>query len=387
MDDTWRSPLHGRYGVDGSEGMKDGCVTAVEFEPIAAAYGSIRQGIGLTDYSHYGKFELSGPAALDLVNRANLADISRLAINKMTSSLMLKEDGSVLCDAYVVNQGTSYLLLTEGVHHATVAALLGSEADGVGGPVTVVDQTRELALIGLDGPFAWELLKDLVGVKVLGMRYLEVVTGQVIDQVPFTLLRAGKTGEFGYLLLVDAGQVGRLWERLLDAGRDYQARPCGFEVIDLCKIENRFLNMHREGALAANALELNCRVMVGREKDDYLGREAVEEVLRTGPRRRLIGLAVNGETNGPEDHAPVCGSEILYQGECIGILANTSYSFGLSQQIGLGLLDTRYAYVGLDYELQSQGTTWPIRTLSAPFLLNRSLSVRPQEDSYHTAKG
>jgi aminomethyltransferase len=374
----------------GHDGSRDGCITAGAFDSLRIESGRLRRGIGLVDYSHYGKFRLDGPTALDLLNRVNLADISRLAINKMTSSLMLKGDGSVLCDAYVVNQGANYLLLTEGVAPAAVGAVLEQEGQEVGGSVQVTDRTRDLALVGLDGPYAWELLKDLIGVRILGTRYLEVVEDQAIDQIPLSILRAGKTGEFGYLLLVDAGNARGLWERLLAAGRDYEVQPCGYEAIELCKIENRFVNMHREGALAANALELNCRVMVDREKDDYVGREATVAAMQSGPRRRLIGLALTSEegaevpalTPGAEVPALTPGAEVFSQGKCIGTLANAAYSFGLSQHIGLGFLDAGYAYVGLDYEVQTQGMTWPVRTVSAPFILNKSLSVRPQEDSY-----
>ncbi len=38
--------------------------------------------------------------------------------------------------------------------------------------------TTDIGLIGLDGPFSWELLKDLIGVKILGLRFLEMLENQ-----------------------------------------------------------------------------------------------------------------------------------------------------------------------------------------------------------------
>ena len=182
---------------------------------------------------------------------------------------MLRPDGRVLCDVYVLNQGGSYLLLTEGAPPDSVGAAIAQSCQAVDASEPQ-DLTTSHALVGLDGPFAWELLKALIGVKVLGTRYLEVLGGQRIGPVPVTVLRAGKTGEFGYLLLTEAGNAPSLWEQLLQTGQAFDALPCGLETIDLCKLENRIVNVRKEGAMAANALELNCRVMVGREKEDYI---------------------------------------------------------------------------------------------------------------------
>jgi hypothetical protein len=55
-----------------------------------------------------------------------------------------------------------------------------------------------------DGPFAWELLKEVVGVKVLGVRYLAALEEEAVADVPVTVLRAGKTGEYGYLVMAPA---------------------------------------------------------------------------------------------------------------------------------------------------------------------------------------
>ena len=67
-------------------------------------------------------------------------------------------------------------------------------------------------------------------------------------------------------------------------------------------------------------------------------------------------------------------------------VANSALSFVLGKAIAVAFLDTRYAYVGLDYAVRTPGGSVPVRTASAPFVNNRSLSVRPQEDSYFAAR-
>jgi aminomethyltransferase len=294
---------------------------------------------------------------------------------------MLKSNGSVLCEVYVANLRDGYLLLTEGGPPQEILAVLKDEAKKYGGDMTVTDRTREAGLIGLDGPFAWEVLKDLVGAGILGTRYLGILEGESIGNMPVTIFRAGKTGEFGYLLWVQGGNTQQVWDKLLEAGKEYDITPCGMAAIDLCKLENRVVNVNREGRRAQNVLELNCRYMVDRDKDDYTGSEAVKAALATGPDRRLIGVTLEwpGAGSGPE---PALSSEIQHEGQAIGILANTAYSPTLGKQIGLVFLKAPFAYVGLDYTLNASDKNCSVRTVSCPFIMNRSISIRPQEDSY-----
>ena len=58
----------------------------------------------------------------------------------------------------------------------------------------------------------------------------------------------------------------------------------------------------------------------------------------------------------------------------VGVIA-----FGREPHI---MLPAAYAYVGLEYSLQSAEDAASAITASAPFIFNRSLQIRPQEDSY-----
>jgi aminomethyltransferase len=236
-------------------------------------------------------------------------------------------------------------------------------------------------LIGLDGPFSWELLKDEVSIRTIGLRYLDVMPQQILAGVPVDLLRAGKTGEFGYLLKCAAADTGKLWDALLAAGAPLGLIPCGTEAFELAKLENRFTSMKREGAAAQNVLELNCRVVVSREKGDYVGREAVEEAMDGGLKRRIVGFRCDEGAALPEIGAEI-GASVRYGGEEIGVVVAADRSYGLDNSvIGLAFITLDYAYAGCRYEVDGVGA---VQTVSAPFLLNRSLMIRPQEDSIHT---
>lgn len=344
-------------------------------------YARLRQGIGIRGDPGMGKFQITGPGALDAVNRLVLGDISRVPIRKMTYTLILREDGPLLTDAYVVNQGEdSYRVLTGPGAAGEIARAVRDTCGGDGADVQ--DVTSDSALLSLDGPYAWELLANVAGRAVLGVRDLELVPDQKIAGVPVTLYRAAKTGEFGYWVQAPADRAGEVTAALTRAGVAYDLTPYGQQALDICRLENRLLNVALEGAAARSPLELNCRLMVSTDKGDYRGRAALERVLATGPERRLIGLVL--EPDGPAWDAPrpAIGEAVTHRGQFIGTLANVQFSYALERPIAVALVDAAHAYVGLEHEVNSSGMPYRALAVSAPFLTNRSLGLRFQEHSY-----
>lgn len=374
MASIWRSPIVSAFPADLALEPRDGCVTAARGRSAAEVNERIRRAIAVSDASAMGKFRLSGPGALEAANRAVLSDVSRLPIQRILVSFMLRPDGRPLCDVHVVNEGESYLLLTEGAAPEEVAAALA------GAGARFDDLTREIALLSLDGPFAWELMKELAGTEILGARYLDFVPERRIGSEPVQIYRAGRAGEYSYWVGVEAARAEALFRHVQDAGARYGIAVAGFEDVDRCKLENRNVNMDKEGRGAGNVLELNCRVMVSRDKGEYVGQPAVEGTIGRGVGRRIVGLRADGSAALPE------GATVCWRDEPIGTVANSAHSFVLGKTIAVAFLDTRYAYVGLDYAVRTPGGSVPVRTASAPFVNNRSLSVRPQEDSYFAAR-
>jgi glycine cleavage system aminomethyltransferase T len=368
------------YGKDETAGRRDGWTTPAIYDTVENEYWQIRKGIALTDYSYHGKFRIEGAGALDLINKISFADVVRVPINRMMPSYVLNEDGSLFCEMFVANYGDYYQILSEGIEPEKLFALLRDEVEKRVPDTFITDETQTQSLIGLDGPYSWELLKEFMGAGIIGTRYLEIIPDNRLDGIPFTLYRAGKTGEYGYVLQVDADQMIEFWQKLLEWGQRFNVRPAGYQAIDLCRMENRFANVHREAGLARHVLELNTRVMVSRDKDDYIGRAAVEEKLDSGIERRLIGMMLE---DGQNDRPLLeCGDGVYFDHDKIGEIANLGFSFTLNRWIALAFLDVDYAYVGLDYRLGDHGDGHGAKTVSAPFIFNQSLRIRPQEDSY-----
>ena len=128
-------------------------------------------------------------------------------------------DGWVIGDCYVANNDQEFLLLCEGiVPDAELDAIL--EAAG-GAGAGLEDLTPATPCSAWTASGAWEVAKQLFGADVLGLPYLSI-ENYSFEGKPVRLFRAGKTSEFGYLLLAPQAVAPTLFDALqaaVDAAR------------------------------------------------------------------------------------------------------------------------------------------------------------------------
>ena len=118
-------------------------------------------------------------------------------------------------------------------------------------------------------------------------------------------------------------------------------------------------------------LELQLQWRVSRRKA-FVGSEALAARWSAGMKERLTAFT--------SEAAVAVGDRVLFEGEAIGRVVNAAASVARGGHVGLALLDVHLAYPGIDrFSVEDR---CPIRTVSPPFLDNRSLHVNPQEHSF-----
>ncbi len=285
----------------------------------------------------------------------------------MRHTLVLREDGTPLADLYVCAGDDDFLLLAEGVSGEELRAHLVAHAPRVAAEFQLLD---DRVVVGLDGPYAWEALAQVLGPDVMGLPYLTFfVTGEV------TCFRAGKTGEYGYDLLVPRAEVGRWTERLEEEGRAFDLARCTLEDLDHCALENWFFNPRREGRSGATPLELQLQWRLSRRKQ-FVGSDALAARRRAGLRERLVCIV------GPGRFA--AGDALAFDGRVVGRIVNAGPCELRGGWIGMALVEVALAHAGLGgFEVPACEPS-PVRTVAPPVVSIRRLFVQPQRHSYVT---
>ncbi|MGA2548307.1 MAG: glycine cleavage system aminomethyltransferase GcvT [Rectinemataceae bacterium] len=302
--------------------------------PISYPTGAIeehlicRRSVGLFDIDHMGQVELSGPGADAFVSGLVSARVLDMGEGDARYSLLLDEKGLVLDDLFIYRLPKRWWIVVNASNRESDLKWMRARAPK---DVIVDDRSDDTYMIAVQGPRAIELL-DAVAEKTAGggaVSSLERFTAGEISVGGTKVLfgRTGYTGEDGGELFFPADRALEVWELLLSEGRKrgIETAPIGLAARDSLRFEAGMPLHGHEISPAINPIEAGFKWACDFAKE-FVGKEALEAVVATGPRRRLVALDVTGGVprEGCEVFAPVVaspsgGSDSVVFGAKVGI--------------------------------------------------------------------
>jgi aminomethyltransferase len=306
---------------------------------------------------------LSGDDAFGTLDRVLPAALT-LQDTQVRHTVLLREDGVVFADVYVARDDEAYFLLSEGPGVEALEAWLRQHATGPALEVRRLGETH--TLLSLHGPWCWELLAACVGPDVMGMPYLSFLR----LESGVLCFRTGKTGEYGYDLLVPTGAAAEFRAGLEQQGATYGLTPVSLPALEQCGLENWFFSIRREGRHALTPLELGLQWRLSPGKD-FVGAEAVKARRRGGFTQRVTCLLAEG--------SPAEDAAVEYDGQVVGRVLASGESPVLGRVVTVALVDLPLAVPGLQGFVAGGHAA---RSVSPPVLNNRSLYVSAQRHTW-----
>ena len=333
-------------------------------------YSAVRDSVGLTDFSFLHKFRVPAESGLDFLDALLAGNVPKIRFGRVLHTFLADHDGMLVGDCYVANNDEEFIFLCESIAPDAKLNALLQDAGSVNSGVEDITNTH--ALLSLDGFKAWEVVKEVFGPDVLGLPYLSIET------YPFQggtvrLIRAGKTSEFGYLILAPQSLAPVLFETLRAAVSKREGRLCGVDVHDDLRLEGRFFNIQSEGAQVRDPLVLGLQWMIDLEKEKFIGRDPILHRRAEGLRRKIVGVAAE-----PGNDALLTGAQIFHAGQPVGEVVADCHSYVLNRRLALAVFPIELAYSGLPFRLG--GDDGPsIKTISMPPIIPKSLTVKLDE--------
>ena len=334
-------------------------------EDVAA----VREAVALSRLDHVAYVRVRGESAYPALDRI-FPSALRMRDGQMLHTLLLDERAHPIADVHLCWDDEEFFLLADGLPPDALMTYLRDHLP-TGSDVELEDLSESHAILSLDGPYAWELLGIAVDPEAIGLPYLTFY-----HRGDWICYRAGRTGEFGYGLIVPRGDVESLTASIHAAGTGFDLREVGLDTLDQCALENWFFNIRREGRQAVTPIELQLQWRVSYQKE-FVGSEALRRRRAERPAVRLTCLLGKQEL--------ALGAKVFLSGAAVGSIVNAGYSHVRDEWIGLALIETRWAHPGIDAFRVADGEGQvAARSVSPPVLLNRSLGVSPQLHSYAT---
>lgn len=334
-----------------------------------AGYRAIRSSVALTEESDLRCLRFAGPGAFEVLDAVCPCDVF-LQDGQMKHTLLLDERGIPFADVYACREGERTYLLGYGPPADEITDWITHHATGVG-DYSITDLRQSHSSFALDGPYAWELCADVVGPDVLGLPYLSMFA---LDDI--LVFRAGRTGEYGYHLLVPTDQASVWREKLLATGSEFNAAWADAGAYSQCVLESLFFDFEKEGRFGLTPFELQLQWRLSHQKTAYPGADAVRALRNAGWSRRLTCFVMQDSVSAQE--------VITCDGEAVGSVLAAGYSPLRGDYVGKALLHRPYWHAGLDAFRVGNRT---LKTISAPAIDNLSLKVNPYRHSYRTREG
>ena len=293
-------------------------------------YEAVRHAVSLGDVSTLGKIIVSGPDALELLERLYPTRVATIRPGRMRYVLLLDDRGYVLDDGMICREAETRFLLTFTSGGATFAELWVRDwAEAFGLDVRIMNVTLSRGAINVTGPRAKELLARAGLIDP--PEYLHYSEGEVAG-VHCQIMRLSFTGEISYELHHDAADSVALWRRLLELGADLGVRPHGLEALLKLRLEKGHLIVGQDTDFDSTPRRLNHEWAVRLDKTDFVGKVAVQRTNRVPLNRQLVGFAMEGG-------APAEGAVIWHDGQYAGYVTSSTWSPALGRSVMLGWLN------------------------------------------------
>jgi len=316
-------------------------------------YNAIRNAAALIDITPLYKYLITGKDATKLVNRVITRDINKVKVGQVIYCCWCDEQGKVIDDGTISR-------LEENIYRWTAAdpSLRWFRQNGLNLNVQIEDISEKVAALALQGPTSAKLLKTVAEADIANLKYFRVTHGKIAG-IPVDISRTGYTGDLGYEIWVPWNDAVKVWDAL-------DLHAAGMLALDVARVEAGLLLIEVDYTSSKKALiptqkfspyELGLAKMVHLEKENFIGKRALEQDAKNGVPRQLVGLEVDwtdveslyeryGLTPAAPSQAPRVAVPVYSGEQQVGKATTTSWSPILKKMIALASIEAEYSKPG-----------------------------------------
>ncbi len=365
MKNTPLSQIHIELGAK----MADfaGYNMPIQYSTITDEHMNVRNKVGVFDVSHMGEFMIQGQEALALVQKVTSNDASKLNVGDIQYTCLPNNDGGIVDDLLLYRMpddasgATVFMLVVNASNKAKdwdwIASFNTFDA-------TMVDVSDDMGLLAVQGPKATEILQKLTDVNLADIKYynFRLVALAGIENV--VISATGYTGSGGFELYVPAAQTEKLWNAVMEAGKDADIKPCGLGARDTLRLEMGFCLYGNDIDATTSPLEAGLGWITKLKKPaDFVGKDWLTTQKEAGLERKLVGFTMQ------ERRVPRHGY-LIFDGQEneIGVVTSGTQSPSLDLPIGMGYVPTSMATIDNTIFIQLGKKLMEAKIVALPFV-------------------
>ena len=318
---------------------------------IINEYTACREKAVLIDLSSLRKFEILGPDSEELMNYTLTRNVKKLSVGQIVYSSMCYENGTMFDDGTLLKMSDHGFRWVCGDEYA--GEWLKEQAKKKNYKVLIKNSTDQINNISLQGPNSRKILKKFIftspaqpTISELEWFRFTICRVKDLNGIPLMVSRTGYTGELGYEIWCHPSDAPKVWDVVMEAGKDEGLIPAGFGALDLLRIEAGLILFGNEfdGQVDPFEAGVGFTVPLKTKNDDFVGRESLIK-RKENPQKKLVGLEL-------------ISKEKANHGDCVhigraqvGIVTSGCISPTLNKNIALCRIDIGHSEIGTEVEV------------------------------------
>ena len=331
----------------------------IQYEDLKNEHERLLNDVTVWDVSVERQVEITGPDGLAFTNLLTPRDLNKCKVGQGKYVVITDEDGGIINDPVLLRLGENHFWLAL----ADSDVLLWAKGVAYRSGMDVTIREPDVSPMQIQGPKSKDVVSALFGPAVLDLKYYYFLETEV-DGIPVVVTRTGWSGEIGYELYLRDGSKGdELWERVMEAGKQYNIAPTG--PSDIRRIEAGILNYGIDITLNENPYEVALDWLVDLDQEgDFIGKDALARIKAEGVSRKLVGVEISGD---PLD-LNMTRWPVSADGAEVGYITSAVYSPRLEKNIAYAMVPIEHADLGTRLTATVPHGDVPITVVKKPFI-------------------
>lgn len=332
---------------------------ALQYSGLKKEHQAVRESVGMFDISHMGKFSLRGKALRSSLNYLVPSDLSNLETGKAQYSVLLNHKGGIIDDIIFYYQGKNEQNIESGIlivnASTTAKDWVWLTENLQNQDIELKDNSRDLALIALQGKKALEYLNPLITEDLATLPNFGHLTTEIDEETVF-IARTGYTGEDGFEIMTTPAIAQKLWEYFLLNN----VTPCGLGSRDTLRLEACMGLYGQDMNEEITPLEAGLSWVVNMNHD-FIGKDILLTQKQEKVKKRLVAIEMQGKYIARHDYP------ILINNQVIGNVTSGTLSPTLNKAIALGYVPYNYSKIGQKLTVEIREKLYHAVIVKKPF--------------------
>lgn len=359
MIKTKLAEIHEKHG--GKMVNYSGYYMPVQYSGIKEEHCVVRTGVGVFDVSHMGEFEVKGGKSKAFLQRMSSNDLNKISPGQAQYTVLPNGLGGIVDDLliYMLDEDHYWLVVN--------AANIEKDFDWLFGHlieetelVNISDQVSQLAI---QGPKSKKVVETLTTRNLNLLKPFTFIKCKFAGIEDIILSRTGYTGEDGFEVYFPNKHAEHMWNKIMEAGKDFDISPIGLGARDTLRLEAGLCLYGNDIDTSTSPLEAGLGWITSFDKElDFIDKHHLLGQKSAGLKRHLIGFEMI------DKGIPRIGYDIENsKGEKIGNVTSGTISPTLEKGIGMGYININYYEPGKIIYIKIRNKYVKAKVVKRPF--------------------